>query len=355
MVSQFSQEIYIGSKPVSTLQKPFLVAELSANHNNEIDRAKKIIKAAAESGADAIKFQTYTADTITLDAKTDDFALGKGLWEGRFLYDLYSEGSLPWEWHEELFHYARTLGLSVISSPFDETAVKFLVDIGVDALKIASFELTHIPLIVEAARTGLPVILSTGMGTDEEIGEAVRQIATCSSEVILLHCVSAYPARPEEYAIRNIQKLKDKFGVLVGISDHCETNEIAAASCLLGSVFVEKHFTIDREGGGLDDSFSQEPSGFTSLRNMLDSLHAAQSYAPQIVDGEQESLRYRRSIYCSSPIAKGDVFTVENIKVVRPGFGLHPRHYFELLGKTAWRDIGFAEPISIDDLSNAIL
>jgi len=351
----FRRSIDIGKQTVSIEQRPYIVAEVSANHNNDMGRALAIVRAAAESGADAVKFQTYTADTITLKSDKSDFVLGKGLWEGRTLHDLYQEGSLPWDWHQELFTFARSLGLGVISSPFDETAVDFLVDIGVEALKIASFELTHIPLIEHAAKTGLPIIMSTGMGTKSEVSEAVEAVRKYSDQLILLHCISSYPALPEDYSVRSISHLGDSHECLVGISDHCETNEIAVASVLLGSVFIEKHFTLDRNGGGLDDSFSQEPDGFRELRRTADSLHAAQRMVAECSESELASRQYRRSIYCSQDIQKGDTFSGQNIRVVRPGFGLHPRHYSELLGRTAVRDISYAEPITLDDLNDALL
>lgn len=355
MKQSFDMNIQIGSKKVSKQTTPFLVAELSANHNNDIERAKSIIVKAAKSGADAVKFQTYTADTITLNSRDDDFMLGEGLWEGRSLYDLYQEGSLPWEWHQELITFAKSLDLAVISSPFDETAVDFLVDIGIEALKIASFELTHLPLIEHAAKTGLPIIVSTGMGDYAEISEAVEAIRSLNSQLILLHCISSYPALPEDYAIRNIEKLQHDHQCLVGISDHCETNEVAVSSVLLGSVFIEKHFTLDRNGGGLDDSFSLEPKQFGDLRKGVDCLFSAQARTQELGESEKGSLRYRRSIYCAEPISKGDRFTPENIKVVRPGFGLHPRFFASLLGKQSARDINFAEPITQSDFENALL
>lgn len=351
----FANEIRIGRSIISPDSSPYLVAEVSANHNNDIDRAKAIVCAAAESGANAVKFQTYTPDTITLESSGPDFLAGEGIWEGKTLYELYQQGSLPWEWHQELFELAKSLNLDVISSPFDETAVDFLLQIGVDALKIASFEIVHIPLIRKCAASGLPVIISSGMATEKEIEEALDTVAAYQSNVILLHCVSSYPADPEKYSIRRVRELGERFGCLIGLSDHCTTNEVASASVLYGSVFIEKHFTLDRTGGGLDDSFSLEPSGLEELRRTADTLYKASNVTTEISDSEQRSLQYRRSIYASKPILRGQIFTKDNLKVVRPGYGLHPRYFEELLGKKAIRDIGFASPITDRDLGDEIL
>ena len=348
---RFKNKIDIGGKFISHDSSVFIIAEISANHNNDISRAKEIIRQASICGADAIKLQTYTADTITLDTNKEDFIIEGGLWDGRSLYDIYSEGSLPWEWHEELISYARDLGLAVISSPFDETAVDFLIDLGIDALKIASFEINHIPLIEYAASKGLPIIMSTGMANDDEINEAVEAVGKHTDELILLHCISSYPARAEEFGLKSILDLKETYSCLSGLSDHCTDNLIASASVALGTTVIEKHFTLDRKGGGLDDSFSLEPEGLKELRENVDLVKAALVKPNNgCSNSEKSSLKYRRSIYASRPISEGEIFTEENLKVIRPGAGLHPRHYYQLIGRRAKRDVDFAEPLLTIDL-----
>ena len=348
---QFNKKIKIGHRDISADDPVFLIAELSANHNNDIQRAKDIIEQAALNGADAIKLQTYTADTITLKSNNEEFMIEGGLWDGRSLHDLYSEGSLPWEWHRELIAYAKNLGLVVLSSPFDESAVDFLVSEGIDGLKVASFELNHIPMIEHAAKQGVPLLMSTGMASTEEIKEAVECAARYTDNLILLHCISSYPAEPSDYGLSALIDLQKKFGILVGLSDHCVDNLAASASIALGATVVEKHFTLNRKDGGLDDSFSLEPSGLRDLREKVDIVK--QAVAP-LEKGcspcEEGSRKYRRSIYACKPIKQGEVFTQDNIKVVRPSLGLHPRYYPELLGTKSSREIDFAEPLTSDDL-----
>ena len=309
----------------------YLIAEMSANHNGSLRRAKEIICAAAGSGANAIKFQTYTADTLTLNSDREDFIVPDGLWKGRTLYELYSEGSLPWEWHSELFEYSKRLNLDVISTPFDVTAVDFLVDLKVDKLKIASFELVDIPLIKKVARANLPVIISCGMANEKEIGEALEILE--GSDVTLLHCISKYPASAADANLTFINDLQRKYGGTVGLSDHCIENTIAAASVALGVRVIEKHFTLDRDAGGLDDSFSQTPESFSQLRKMCDDVSFGM--AVQATRADSTSKRYRKSVYAAARIEKGEIFTPSNIRVVRPGFGIHPRYYDTLIGKPA--------------------
>lgn len=315
----FSKAIDIGGFCVSESSDPFIIAEISANHNNDINRAKKIIDKASLSGAHAVKFQTYTADTITLDSKRKEFMINGGLWDGRSLHDLYSQGSLPWEWHDELFDYARNLGLIVISTPFDETAVDFLVAHQVDALKIASFELCHIPLIEKCARSGLPIIMSTGMGEFDEVDEALKTLSENGArEVVVLHCISAYPAAAEDFNLPRMIRLRDTFDVLVGLSDHCVDNHIAIGSVALGATVIEKHFTLDREGGGLDDSFSIIPSELRALADHTRDIKKALCSKALLSKSELASRTFRRSIYASRDIQKGEIFSSENIQVVRP-------------------------------------
>lgn len=339
--------IRIGDHNVSSVSDPFIIAEISANHNNDIERAKNLIYEAARSGAQAVKFQTYTADTLTLDSDEEDFVITGGIWDGRKLYDIYREGSLPYEWHKELFTLSKSLGLAVISTPFDEAAVDFLVELGADALKIASFELCHIPLLRKVGSTGLPVIMSTGMGEDDEISEALQALNLQSTQqVVLLHCISSYPAQPTDSDLRRIEHLAEKFGTMVGLSDHCVENHIALASIVLGACVIEKHFTLDRNGGGLDDSFSILPDELHDLRRLTAELKKSLNIPKDRGSADRASKKYRRSVYASNFIQKGELFTENNIQVVRPGFGLHPRYFSELLGTTANRDIAFAEPLT---------
>jgi len=301
----FSKKVNIGNCSVSESSEPYIIAEISANHNGDLDRAKKLIKEAEKNGAHAVKFQTYKSDTITLNSTREEFMIHGGLWDGRSLHDLYSEGSLPWEWHKELFEYAWNTGLAVISSPFDETAVDFLVDLGVDALKIASFELCHIPLLEKCAASGLPIIISTGMGTLEEVEEALEVMSSNGAdEVIVLHCISSYPANPDDFNLPRMNLLKERFDVLVGLSDHCIDNHIAIGSVVLGATLIEKHFTLDRDGGGLDDSFSILPHELRSLVNNSREIKKAIRSKNILSEPELESRNFRRSIYASSDIKK---------------------------------------------------
>lgn len=350
---KWNKHIDIGEnkRRISKDSPPYFIAEISANHNNSLSRAKEIIESAALAGASAVKFQTYRADTITLDSNRDEFVIKSGLWNGRTLYDLYSEGALPWEWHEELFNEAWSLGLDVLSSPFDESAVDFLNDLGVDGFKIASFELTHIPLIEKCASSQKPVIVSTGMSSTNDVLEALESCKSVgNSDVVLLHCVSAYPTPAADYKLGRIKRLGLDFDVLVGLSDHSTVAHTAVAAVALGAVAVEKHFTVDRSGGGLDDSFSIEPAELSDLIKSSSETWISVSQDDNLSPSEADSKQFRRSIYASKKIKAGEVFSKENIRVVRPSYGLHPRHYNQLIGRISQRDIDYATPITINDL-----
>jgi N-acetylneuraminate synthase len=327
-------------------EKPYLIAELSANHNNDVERALKIINAAKDSGADAIKFQTYTADKITLNCDKSDFVISDGIWKDRILFELYSEGSLPWEWHERLFLHAKSLGLDVISTPFDHSAVDFLETLNVDAYKIASFELVDIPLIQRVAQTQKHVFLSTGMAKVSEITEAVEAIG--HDNVTLFHCISSYPAKVEQSNLPFLLDLKREFNLQVGLSDHCLTNNVAGAAVALGAKVIEKHFTIDRDGGGLDDSFSQTPQSFNELRKIVDEVYFATQKQEERSD--LPSKKYRKSIYASQKIIAGEKFTKDNIRVVRPGYGLAPKFFDALINKKSKYDYDFGDRIIQDEL-----
>lgn len=344
--------IAIGTSSVGLSSKPYIVAEMSGNHNQSLDRALQIVKAAADSGADAIKLQTYTADTITLNTRGGSFEITDpdSLWKGSNLYDLYSKAYTPWEWHKPIAEYARELGIDCFSSPFDESAVDFLEEnISPPAYKIASFENNHLPLIAKAAQTGKPLIISTGMASVADLDLAVSTARSNGcNELILLKCTSTYPASPSNTNLSTIPHIRQLFNCEVGLSDHTGGIGVAVASVAFGSTFIEKHFTLSRDDGGVDSAFSLEPNELASL--VIESKRAWEakgsiSYGPS--EAEVNSTLHRRSIYASSDIKVGEVFTEQNIKVVRPGDGLHPKYYPLLLGKVSSRDIKSATPLDI--------
>lgn len=329
----------------------YLIAELSANHGHRIENALKLIRAAREAGADAIKLQTYRADTITLDCESPPFQIGEGTaWEGRRLYDLYEEAHTPWEWHEELFAEARKLDLHCFSSPFDLTAVDFLENLGTPAYKIASFEIVDHELIAGCARTGKPMIISTGMAAKEEISEAA-QVARdhgCS-QLALLRCVSAYPAPPAEMNLSTIADLRDSFGCPAGLSDHTLGTAIPVAAASTGASIIEKHLTLDRSAGGPDAHFSLEPDEFALMvRAVRDAQEAIGRPSYDLTESQKASRMFRRSLFSARDIKAGEAMTAENVRSVRPGHGLPPKHLPEVLGKTAKQDIPFGTPMSWD-------
>ncbi len=347
-------ELRIANRPVGVNQPPFLIAEMSGNHNQSLERALAIVEAAAKSGADAIKLQTYTADTMTLDVEAVGFLIDdpQSLWAGRRLYDLYREAHTPWEWHEPIFRRARELGLIAFSTPFDETAVDFLESLDVPAYKIASFENVDLPLIGKVAATGKPMILSTGMATVAELDEAVRtaRAAGCR-DLVLLKCTSTYPASPEHSNLRTLPHLRELFDCEVGLSDHTLGVGVAVAAVALGASVIEKHFTLARAEGGGDAAFSMEPAEFAQLRAETERAWQALGrvhYGP--TQAEQGSLVFRRSIYVSQDIAAGDVLTRENIRIIRPGFGLPPREYDKVLGKRVKRALARGTPLDWNDI-----
>jgi len=327
----------IGKYKISKEDKPFIVAEMSGNHNKSLDRAIKIVEAAAESGAHMLKLQTYTADTLTINSKNSDFLISdsKSLWKGKTLYDLYKEAYTPWEWHEKIFKRCNELSMLCFSTPFDETAVDFLEKLNVPAYKIASFENIHLPLIKKVAQTGKPVIISTGLAIETEIEEAVEalKIGGCK-QFCLLKCTSAYPASPENSNILTIPDLRKKFNCEVGLSDHTLGIGVALAAISHGATIIEKHFTLDRNDGGVDSSFSIEPNDMKIL--IKESVRTWQSlgnisYGP--TDPEKGGLKLRRSIYIVKNIESGQKLTKENLRIIRPGKGLAPKYYEELLGR----------------------
>lgn len=332
------------------MQKPpFIIAELSGNHNNDIYRAFQLMEAAKAAGADAIKIQTYTADTITLNHDSADFKITEGLWKGYRLYDLYQTAHTPWEWHTDLFAKGKELDILVFSSPFDETAVTFLESLNAPMYKIASFELIHHPLIACVAQTKKPIIMSTGMASLKEIEEAVdvAQSNGCT-DLTLLHCISAYPAKPEDCHLATMVDLKKRFKDLkIGLSDHTLGNAIAIAAVALGAEVIEKHFTLSRKDGGVDADFSLEPHELKALcQDLRDTQKAIGHVNYERAQAEKQNMIFRRSIYAAKPIKKGESFTKENIRVTRPGYGLHPKYFNALLNKSSPEDFAFGDRIT---------
>lgn len=331
---------------------PLIVAELSGNHHQCFDTAKQIIRLAVESGADAIKIQTYTADSITLPSKSDEFILNSGIWKGRNLHDLYQEASTPYEWHAPLFKYARSLGIPLFSTPFDDNAVEFLESsINPQIYKISSFEVTHIPLLKRVAQTGKPVIMSTGMANEVEIEEAVETLRTNGCQnIILLKCVSEYPSANDGFHLRSITTLANTFNSLVGVSDHTLTNEVAMGATALGARVIEKHFTNSRLDGGIDSTFSLQPQELRTLVSQVHALHSALG-SDEIGATKQDAhqLQFRRSIYTSKPIPKGTILSEENLKIIRPALGLAPRNWEEVIGKPASRNLRQYSPLKVGD------
>ncbi|AAZ27261.1 pseudaminic acid synthase [Colwellia psychrerythraea] len=327
---------------------PYIIAELSANHNGDINRAFEILEMAKKCGADAIKLQTYTQDTLTIDCDKPDFKIEGGLWNGRTLYDLYTEAHMPWEWHKPLFAKAKELGITIFSSPFDTTAVDLLEELGAPAYKIASFEAIDLPLIEYVAKTGKPMIISTGMANKEEIQEAVTTAKNAGcTELVVLHCVSGYPAPAQDYNLATIPDMAGRFDVLTGLSDHTIDNTTAITSVVLGACLIEKHVTLDRNGGGPDDSFSLEKPELTQL--CKDSRTAWQALGKinyERKESEKGNLVFRRSLYVVKDIKAGEEFTHDNVKSIRPGYGLPPKHLSSVIGKLAVKHLTKGTPLS---------
>ena len=326
---------------------PYVIAEMSANHNGHIETAFKIIEAAKQSGADAVKLQTYRPDTITLNCDSDDFRIHGGLWDGRTLYDLYQQAHMPWEWHVPLFEHARKVGITIFSTPFDNTAVDLLEDLNAPAYKIASFEAVDPALIKYVASTGKPMIISTGMANAQEIQEAIDAAheGGCK-ELAILHCVSGYPAPAADYNLRTIPDMIQRFGLVTGLSDHTLDNTTAITSVAMGAVIIEKHFTLGRQGGGPDDSFSLEPAELAALcRDCKTAWQALGQVDYGCKPSEQGSVTFRRSLYFVKDLKAGDVITADAVKSVRPGFGLAPKYWNEVIGKRMSFDINANSPV----------
>lgn len=342
--------IEIDGRKIGHGYAPYIIAELSANHNGDINRAFQIMQEAKKAGADAIKLQTYTHETITLDCDSEEFQIHGGLWDGQTLYELYRNAHMPWEWHQPLFEKAKELDITIFSSPFDSTAVDLLEDLNAPAYKIASFEVVDHDLIRCAASTGKPLIISTGMADLEEIEEAIQAARDGGcEELAILHCVSGYPAPAGDYNLRTIADMAKRFGCVTGLSDHTLDNSTAIASVALGASIIEKHFTLDRSGGGPDDSFSLEPDELRALKQ--DSRTAWEALGG--VDygrksSESGNVQFRRSLYFVKDISAGEIITSDHVRSIRPGYGLAPKHLAVIVGKQLKVDVARATPLTWD-------
>ncbi|WP_142784474.1 pseudaminic acid synthase [Changchengzhania lutea] len=331
--------------------KCFIIAELSANHGGKLEIAKETVRAAKRAGADAIKLQTYTADTITLNVKTDDFKIKQGTaWDGQYLYDLYKEASLPWEWHKELYSLAKEEGLVCFSSPFDKTAVDFLEDLNTPIYKVASFEITDIPLITYMASKMKPMIISTGIATIEDIELAIEACKSVgNNDITILKCTSAYPAVPEDANLRTIEDIAQRFGLNSGLSDHTMGIETPMIAVALGAKMIEKHFILNKNIGGADAHFSLDESEF---KQMVDAVRLTEKLMGKVdyemTDKKNKSREFSRSLFVTQDVKEGDIITKENIRSIRPGYGLHPKYYSKILGKLFNQEVLRGTPLSIE-------
>jgi pseudaminic acid synthase len=349
-------DIQLEKYTIGDAHRPFIIAEMSGNHNQSLERALEIVQAAADAGAHAIKLQTYTAETMTIDIRGGLFSIDdpKSLWDGKTLYELYELAHTPWEWHKPIFDKARSLGLMPFSTPFDATSVDFLEEMGVAAYKIASFENVDWPLLRKVAKTGKPVIMSTGAATLADIDDAVRVLREHGcQDLVLLKCTSTYPATPKNSNIRTIAHMRDVFGCHIGLSDHTLGVGAAVASVALGARVIEKHFTLSRADGGVDAAFSIEPHELKLLVEESERAFQALGYIQYgILNDEKGSLRYKRSVYVVEDVKKGELFTAKNVRTIRPGDGLQPKYYDTVLGLTAGRDIKRGTPFAWDLLAS---
>lgn len=350
-----TKSFHIGSFYIDEKSPVFIIAELSANHNGSLKNALATVKAAKRAGADAIKLQTYTADTITLDVKTDDFRLKQGtIWDGKYLYDLYQEAYTPWEWHKEIFEAAKKEGLVCFSSPFDFSSVDLLEELNAPAYKIASFEITDIPLIEYVASKGKPVIISTGIAEEEDI---VLALDACkrkgNTQIALLKCTSSYPAPIEEANMIMVKDLAERYGVISGLSDHTMGSTVPIVATVFGAKIIEKHFIIDRAIGGPDASFSMNEEEFTAMVRAVREAESASGIIDyKLTEKQAKGREFSRSLYIAENIKAGEVFTAENLRSVRPGFGVHPKYYNELIGKKAMVDLVKGTPMQLNFADN---
>lgn len=339
--------ITIDGRRISVDEQPYVIAEVSANHNGKLDSALALIDVAKSSGAAAVKLQTYKPDTITLNCDAEEFKIRGGLWDGKTLFELYREAHMPWEWHKPLFEHAQHVGITIFSSPFDKTAVDLLEDLNAPAYKIASFEAIDLPLIKYVASTGKPMIISTGMADAEEIAEAIEAARQGGcKELAILHCVSGYPAPAEDYNLRTIPDMIARHGLVTGLSDHTLDNTTAITSVALGASIIEKHFTLDRSGGGPDDSFSLEPHELAALcRDTKTAWQALGRVDYGRKSSELGSVKFRRSLYFVKDLKVGEVITADSIRSVRPGFGLAPKYMDRLVGRKVAVDVRANSPV----------
>lgn len=346
----------INDRSIGKGHSPYIIAEMSANHNGSIENACKIIRMAKAQGADAVKLQTYTPDTITLNSRTPEFMIEGGLWDGQSLYELYQSAFMPWDWHKPLFELAKEIGITIFSSPFDNTAVDLLEDLNAPAYKIASFEAVDLPLIKYVASTGKPMIISTGMADADEISEAIEAAREGGcKELVILHCVSGYPAPAKDYNLRTMLDMQERFQVPVGLSDHTIDNTTAITSVALGACVIEKHVTLDRNGGGPDDSFSLEPN---ELKRLVDGAKTAWESLGKVDYGrkssEQGNVKFRRSLYFVKDMKAGELITTDCIRSVRPGYGLAPKYLQYLIGKKVKYSLSANTPVvenMLDEIS----
>lgn len=350
-----SLRITIDGRSIGPDEPPYVIAELSANHNGRLDTALSIIDAAKAAGADAVKLQTYQPDTITLKSDRPEFRIRGGLWDGRTLYDLYEEAHTPWDWHAALFEHARRVGITIFSSPFDSTAVDLLESLGAPAYKIASFEAVDLPLIRYVARTGKPMIISTGMADQDEIQEAVdAAVSAGCRELALLHCVSGYPAPAADYNLRTVPDMMARYGRIIGLSDHTLDNTTAIASVALGAAIIEKHFTLDRGAGGPDDSFSLQPPEMAALcRDARTAWSALGRVDYGRKSSEQGNVQFRRSLYFVKSLKAGDLITADAVRSVRPGFGVAPKHFDAVVGQRLAQAVEANTPVSFEVIATA--
>lgn len=346
--------IILDSHKIGEDNPPFIIAELSANHGGSIERAKKSIFAAKKSGANAVKIQTYTPDTMTINSDQPDFIINDGLWEGNTLYELYQKAYTPYEWHAELFEYAKEIGITIFSSPFDESAIDLLSKLNTPAYKIASFELTDIPLIEYAAKRNKPMLISTGMASIQEIAEAVEACKkTNNDQILLFHCISSYPADTRDINLSNISYLSKHFDAEVGLSDHTTNNFAASLAISLGASAIEKHFKLDHTDCGPDSSFSIDPTELKDLVNICNLAKIAMGSSNfKRADSEQDNIKFRRSLYFVSDLKKGDFISEKDIRRIRPGFGLEPKYFHELIGKKLLKSVKFGDRVKLEDFEN---
>lgn len=350
-----NKSFVINERKIGIGASPYVIAEMSANHNGDINNAYKIIDMAKRCGADAVKLQTYRPDTITMDMNTPEFMIKGGLWDGQSLYELYEGAYMPWDWHKPLFDYAQKIGITIFSSPFDNTAVDLLEDLNTPAYKIASFEAVDLPLIKYVAQTGKPMIISTGMADMEEIQEAIdaAKEGGCK-ELAILHCVSGYPAPAQDYNLRTLVDMQARFNLPVGLSDHTLDNTTAITSVALGACIIEKHVTLDRNGGGPDDSFSLESEG---LKELCDGARTAWQSLGKIDYGrkssEESNVKFRRSLYFVKNIKAGEIITAEHVKSIRPGYGVAPKYLDAIIGRAVVQNVSRGTAINFDLLRKA--